>query len=99
MIKVGRMAGQFSKPRSELDEVKDGMSLPSYRGDIINREDVTAEARRSNPENMVEACYQSSQISNMLRALSTGDTRILAAFMLGIWILWKARIKDRVIAN
>jgi len=72
VIKVGRMAGQFAKPRSEPDEVIDGVSLPSYRGDIINREDFTPEARRNNPENMVEAYHQSSQTLNILRAFSTG---------------------------
>jgi len=72
VIKVGRMAGQFAKPRSEPDEVKDGVSLPSYRGDIINREEFTPEARRNNPHNMVEAYHQSSQTLNILRAFSTG---------------------------
>jgi 3-deoxy-7-phosphoheptulonate synthase len=72
IIKVGRMAGQFAKPRSDPDEVKDGVSLPSYRGDIINREDFTAEARRHNPQNMVEAYHQSAQTLNILRAFSTG---------------------------
>ncbi|CAB9509287.1 deoxyheptonate aldolase 1, chloroplastic [Seminavis robusta] len=72
IIKVGRMAGQFAKPRSEPDEVKDGVTLPSYRGDIINREDFTDEARRHNPQNMVEAYHQSAQTLNILRAFSTG---------------------------
>lgn len=72
IIKVGRMAGQFAKPRSEPDEVKDGVSLPSYRGDIINREEFTEEARRHNPENMVQAYHQSAQTLNILRAFSTG---------------------------
>lgn len=72
IIKVGRMAGQFAKPRSEPDEVIDGVSLPSYRGDIINTEEFTAEARRHNPENMVHAYHQSAQTLNILRAFSTG---------------------------
>jgi 3-deoxy-7-phosphoheptulonate synthase len=72
VIKVGRMAGQFAKPRSDPDEVIDGVSLPSYRGDIINREEFTAEARRNNPNNMVEAYHQSAQTLNILRAFSTG---------------------------
>lgn len=72
VIKVGRMAGQFAKPRSEPDEVKDGVTLPSYRGDIINREDFTAEARRHNPHNMIAAYHQSAQTLNILRAFSTG---------------------------
>mmetsp|Transcript_16910 Transcript_16910/g.21396 ORF Transcript_16910/g.21396 Transcript_16910/m.21396 type:complete len:507 (-) Transcript_16910:180-1700(-) len=72
VIKVGRMAGQFAKPRSEPDEVRDGVSLPSYRGDIINREEFSAEARRNNPFNMVEAYHQSAQTLNILRAFATG---------------------------
>lgn len=72
VIKIGRMAGQFAKPRSEPDEVRDGVALPSYRGDIINSEEFTAEARRHNPENMVSAYHQSAQTLNILRAFSTG---------------------------
>lgn len=72
VIKIGRMAGQFAKPRSEPDEVKDGVTLPSYRGDIINSEEFTAEARRNNPQNMVKAYHQSAQTLNILRAFSTG---------------------------
>lgn len=72
VIKVGRMAGQFAKPRSEPDEVRGDVALPSYRGDIINREEFTAEARRNNPFNMVEAYHQSAQTLNILRAFSTG---------------------------
>lgn len=72
VIKVGRMAGQFAKPRSEPDEVRDGVTLPSYRGDIINSEEFTEESRRHNPWNMVEAYHQSAQTLNILRAFSTG---------------------------
>ena len=72
IIKVGRMAGQFAKPRSEPDEVRDGVTLPSYRGDIINREDFTPEARRHDPNNMVDAYHQSAQTLNILRAFATG---------------------------
>lgn len=72
IIKVGRMAGQFAKPRSEPDEVRDGVALPSYRGDIINGEDFTPEARRHNPENMIKAYHQSAQTLNILRAFSQG---------------------------
>lgn len=72
IIKVGRMAGQFAKPRSEPDEVRDGVALPSYRGDIINGEDFTPDARRHNPNNMVAAYHQSAQTLNILRAFSTG---------------------------
>lgn len=72
VIKIGRMAGQFAKPRSEPDEVRDGVTLPSYRGDIINTEEFTPEARRHNPWNMLDAYHQSAQTLNILRAFSTG---------------------------
>lgn len=72
IIKVGRMAGQFAKPRSEPNEVIDGVSLPSYRGDIINAEEFTPESRRNDPEKMVKAYHQSAQTLNILRAFSTG---------------------------
>jgi 3-deoxy-7-phosphoheptulonate synthase len=72
IIKVGRMAGQFAKPRSEPDEVRGDVALPSYRGDIINGEDFNAESRRHNPDNMIHAYHQSAQTLNILRAFSTG---------------------------
>jgi 3-deoxy-7-phosphoheptulonate synthase len=72
IIKVGRMAGQFAKPRSEPDEVRGDVALPSYRGDIINGEDFTPESRRHNPKNMIDAYHQSAQTLNILRAFSTG---------------------------
>lgn len=72
VVKIGRMAGQFAKPRSEPDEVRDGVSLPSYRGDIINGEEFTPEARNHNPNRMLDAYHQSAQTLNILRAFSTG---------------------------
>ena len=58
VIKVGRMAGQFAKPRSENTETVDGVELPSYRGDNINSEAFTAESREPDPQRMVDAYYQ-----------------------------------------
>eukprot|EP01039_Chlorochromonas_danica_P010800 gene10800-12003_t len=72
VVKVGRMAGQFAKPRSEPDEKRDGVVLPSYRGDIINGEEFTSEARIHDPERMLSAYHQSAQTLNILRAFSTG---------------------------
>jgi len=72
IIKVGRMAGQFAKPRSAPTEEIDGVSLPSYRGDIVNSEAFTPEGRKNNPQNMVKAYHQSTQTLNILRAFSTG---------------------------
>ena len=72
VVKVGRMAGQFAKPRSAPTEVKDGVELPSYRGDIINELDFTPEARIPNPDKMLRAYTQAAATLNLLRAFSTG---------------------------
>jgi 3-deoxy-7-phosphoheptulonate synthase len=72
VVKVGRMAGQFAKPRSAPTEVKDGLELPSYRGDIINELDFTPEARIPNPSKMLQAYTQAAATLNLLRAFSTG---------------------------
>ena len=72
VVKVGRMAGQFAKPRSAPTEVKNGVELPSYRGDIINELDFTAEARIPAPEKMLQAYTQAAATLNLLRAFSTG---------------------------
>ncbi|MGR3322006.1 MAG: class II 3-deoxy-7-phosphoheptulonate synthase [Pseudooceanicola sp.] len=72
VIKVGRMAGQFAKPRSAPTEVVDGVELPSYRGDIINELDFTPEARIPDPERMLQAYTQAAATLNLLRAFSTG---------------------------
>ncbi len=72
VIKVGRMAGQFAKPRSAPMEAMDGVELPSYRGDIINGFDFTAEARIPDPQRMLAAYTQAAASLNLLRAFSTG---------------------------
>lgn len=72
VIKIGRMAGQFAKPRSEADETRNSVTLPSYRGDIMNGEDFTNEARMHNPERMLQAYHQSAQTLNIIRALAMG---------------------------
>ncbi len=72
VIKVGRMAGQFAKPRSAPTEVVDGVELPSYRGDIINGLDFTPEARIPDPAKMLQAYTQAAATLNLLRAFSTG---------------------------
>lgn len=72
VTKLGRMAGQFAKPRSEAEEDRDGVVLPSYRGDIINGEGFTAEARLHDPERMLQAYHQSAQTLNILRAFAMG---------------------------
>jgi len=72
VVKLGRMAGQFAKPRSAPVETIDGISLHSYRGDIINGQDFTAEARRPDPQRMIQAYSQSAAALNLLRAFSQG---------------------------
>ena len=72
VIKIGRVAGQFAKPRSAGTEIIDGVELPSYRGDIINKLDFTPESRIPNPENMLRAYTQAAASLNLLRAFSQG---------------------------
>ena len=72
VVKVGRMAGQFAKPRSSDVEVQDGVELPSYRGDIINGIEFDSSRRDPDPERMVRAYNQAAATLNLLRAFSTG---------------------------
>ena len=72
VIKIGRMAGQFAKPRSSDFEIINGQKLPSYRGDIINDIEPTIEHRLPKPERMLKAYTQSSSTLNLLRAFSQG---------------------------
>jgi 3-deoxy-7-phosphoheptulonate synthase len=72
VVKVGRIAGQFAKPRSSPTEKRGGMELPSYRGDIINGTDFTPEARVPDPRRQLEAYRQSAATLNLLRAFATG---------------------------
>jgi 3-deoxy-7-phosphoheptulonate synthase len=72
VVKVGRIAGQFAKPRSSDTEIIDGVELPSYRGDNVNSAEFTAEARIPDPERMLKAYHQSSATLNLLRAFSRG---------------------------
>ena len=72
VVKVGRIAGQFAKPRSADVETKDGVTLPAYRGDIVNNIDFTAEAREPDPRRQLEAFRQSAATLNLLRAFATG---------------------------
>lgn len=72
IVKIGRMAGQFAKPRSKDMEEKDGVSLPSYRGDIINHYEFTEESRIPDPRNMIRAYHQSVSTLNLIRAFAHG---------------------------
>ncbi|KAK4783401.1 hypothetical protein SAY86_007775 [Trapa natans] len=72
VIKVGRMAGQFAKPRSDPFEEKDGKKLPSYKGDNINGDAFNEKSRIPDPERMIRAYCQSAATLNLLRAFATG---------------------------
>src|SRR6201995_1517804 len=72
VVKVGRVAGQFAKPRSSPTEKIDGVELPSYRGDIVNDIAFTAESRTPDPQRQLMAYRQSAATLNLLRAFATG---------------------------
>ena len=72
VVKIARMAGQYAKPRSADLETIDGVSLPSYRGDIINNIDFTAEARIPDPQRLMTAYHHSAATLNLLRAFAQG---------------------------
>jgi 3-deoxy-7-phosphoheptulonate synthase len=72
VVKLGRMAGQFAKPRSSDTETRGGETLPSYRGDIVNGPDFTSAARTPDPSRMEFAYMQSAATLNLLRAFATG---------------------------
>lgn len=72
VVKVGRLAGQFAKPRSADFEESNGTSLPSYRGDIINGLAFAAQAREPDPMRMLKAYHQSAATLNLLRAFASG---------------------------
>src|SRR6201747_1396176 len=72
VVKVGRVAGQFAKPRSSPTEKRDGIELPSYRGDIVNGAEFTSAARTPDPQRLIEAYHQSAATLNLLRAFAHG---------------------------
>jgi 3-deoxy-7-phosphoheptulonate synthase len=86
VVKLGRIAGQFAKPRSSPTEKVDGLELPSYRGDIVNDFAFTAAARTPDPQRQLMAYRQSAATLNLLRAFATGGFANLASvhqWMLG----------------
>ncbi|MFN3700315.1 MAG: class II 3-deoxy-7-phosphoheptulonate synthase [Alphaproteobacteria bacterium] len=72
VIKVGRIAGQYAKPRSNDTETIDGVTLPIYRGDNINSLDFSPESREPNPERMIRSYHQAASTLNLLRAFAKG---------------------------
>jgi 3-deoxy-7-phosphoheptulonate synthase len=72
VVKVGRIAGQFAKPRSDATEKKDGKELPSYRGDMVNGMEFDEASRMPDPERLLRAYYQGAATINYLRTLARG---------------------------
>ncbi|MGF9662993.1 3-deoxy-7-phosphoheptulonate synthase class II [Arthrobacter crystallopoietes] len=72
VIKMGRMAGQFAKPRSSNDETREGVTLPAYRGDMVNGYEFTPESRAHNANRMVQAYHTSASTLNLIRAFTQG---------------------------
>jgi len=99
VVKVGRMAGQFAKPRSSPTEIIDGVELPSYLGDNVNGIEFTPESRRNDPMRMIRAYSQAAATLNLLRAFATGGYANLR--QVHQWTLefmgrspWAERFKD-----
>lgn len=96
VLKVGRMAGQFSKPRSSNTEIINGVALPSYRGDGINNINFTLNDRTPNPNRLIKAYNQSLATINLIKSLIKDEFKNLD--YLSFWdnnILYKPGIKDR----
>ncbi|MXQ68140.1 3-deoxy-7-phosphoheptulonate synthase class II [Actinomadura rayongensis] len=72
VVKMGRMAGQFAKPRSKPMEARDGVELPAYRGDMVNGLEFTPEARRNDPRRLLRAYHASAVTLNLCRAFTKG---------------------------
>ena len=72
VIKMGRMAGQFAKPRSSDTETREGLTLPAYRGDAVNGYDFTEESRNPDPKRLLQAYNTSSSTLNLIRAFTMG---------------------------
>jgi 3-deoxy-7-phosphoheptulonate synthase len=71
-VKLGRLAGQYAKPRSSDLETREGVTLPAYRGDAVNGFDFTADARVPDPQRLIEAYHSSASTLNLVRAFVTG---------------------------
>ena len=72
VVKMGRMAGQFAKPRSNDSETREGVTLPAYRGDAVNAYEFTATARAHDPQRLVRAYHTAASTLNLIRAFTTG---------------------------
>jgi 3-deoxy-7-phosphoheptulonate synthase len=72
VVKVGRMAGQYSKPRSKATEIRDGVELPAFRGDAVNDYPFTLQSRTPDPRRLLRAYHTSSMTLNLIRAFTKG---------------------------
>ncbi|GAB3570381.1 class II 3-deoxy-7-phosphoheptulonate synthase [Spelaeicoccus albus] len=72
VVKVGRMAGQFAKPRSSDTETRDGVTLPAFRGDIVNDHEFTPESRAHDPQRLLRAYHTAASTLNLIRAFTSG---------------------------
>lgn len=72
VVKMGRMAGQFAKPRSSDSETRDGVTLPAYRGDIVNGYDFTPESRAADPNRIIQGYHTAASTLNLIRAFTQG---------------------------
>src|SRR3954465_9307235 len=72
VIRIGRIAGQYAKPRSADNETRDGVTLPAYRGDLVNRPEFTAEARAADPDLLLRGYERAGLTFNFVRALVDG---------------------------
>ncbi|WP_028656667.1 MULTISPECIES: class II 3-deoxy-7-phosphoheptulonate synthase [unclassified Nocardioides] len=72
VVKVGRLAGQYAKPRSSDTETRDGVTLPAYRGDAVNGFDFTPDSRRPDPQRLLDVYHASASTLNLVRAFTTG---------------------------
>ncbi len=70
VVRIGRLAGQYAKPRSSRSETKDGVTLPSYFGDLVNRREFTADARRADPEMLLSGYMHAALTLNFVRSLA-----------------------------
>ncbi|WP_183096111.1 class II 3-deoxy-7-phosphoheptulonate synthase [Nocardioides stalactiti] len=72
VVKVGRLAGQYAKPRSSDSETRDGVTLPAYRGDAVNGFEFTPDSRRPDPQRLLDVYHASASTLNLVRAFTTG---------------------------
>jgi len=86
VVKVGRLAGQFAKPRSADTETIDGVTLPAYRGDSVNGMDFTSEARAPDPERLAQSYFQSAATLNLLRPSPRAAMPISTRCISGTWV-------------